>query len=378
MSPSRSIYDCPIAGSSEDMASIHLIDAPQDVEIPRMEWIWGLPRGGILYYLSSEHNTLYMRHDIARMFANYEFTLAPTFQTYVEIMGFVNHAGVIDRDEEDSSPRRPLTALTPPSGSYRYVFIPFTEAARELQKTFHMQPQTEDDLSGGIHPVYKQSLRPGSDELPIVECRAHPYSISSYALEAFQHHSLGTRVTAQWATCVRRIVHAWTSSDTCIPQWFLDTPKKDWDDMSVVGSEKLGYELPSSPNALIRTPANVVDILKLDQSEYPEPRAKVLSWFPKIRPPADKDLKSSRSPCKLRRSQRLKEQSSPYADASRLRRKLSLAARPRPCDFGEDDGPEWVQQNGHFPTHEFSSNDWAMFCYGSRLDACSLDIRDAA
>ena len=44
-----------------------------------------------------------------RMYATFEFILAPTFLTYLEVMEFAKHAGVIDRDDEDTSPRRPLT-----------------------------------------------------------------------------------------------------------------------------------------------------------------------------------------------------------------------------------------------------------------------------
>ena len=46
-----------------------------------------------------------------RMYATFEFILAPTFRTYLEVMEFAKHAGVIDRDDEDTSPRRPLTGV---------------------------------------------------------------------------------------------------------------------------------------------------------------------------------------------------------------------------------------------------------------------------
>ena len=46
------------------------------------------------------------------MYARYEFTLAPTFDTYTEIIQFLEHAGIKDRNEKDKSPRRPLTAVS--------------------------------------------------------------------------------------------------------------------------------------------------------------------------------------------------------------------------------------------------------------------------
>ena len=45
------------------------------------------------------------------MYAKREFILAPTFKLYCELMDFIKHAGILDRSEEDVSPRRPLTAV---------------------------------------------------------------------------------------------------------------------------------------------------------------------------------------------------------------------------------------------------------------------------
>ena len=56
-------------------------------------------------------NAITVREDIAELYAGAEFTLAPTFELYCDIMDFIKHAGVVDRDEEDESPLRPLTAV---------------------------------------------------------------------------------------------------------------------------------------------------------------------------------------------------------------------------------------------------------------------------
>ena len=52
-----------------------------------------------------------VRRDIARMYAKYDFVLAPTFRTYLDVLDFINRAGIINRDKKDTSPRRPLTGV---------------------------------------------------------------------------------------------------------------------------------------------------------------------------------------------------------------------------------------------------------------------------
>ncbi|TRM69433.1 hypothetical protein BD626DRAFT_391835 [Schizophyllum amplum] len=378
-------FHCPISGAQTNISRCRLVpqsaDDAGEAKVARMEWIWGLPRGGLPYYIMSDDNALFFRNDIARLYFNHEFALVPTLRTYVEIMRFIKHAGVVDRDDKDDSPRRPLTALAPPSGLYRYVFIPFTRAARRLQKELGMQLQTEDDLNGGTHPLFQAPVLPGSDDYPIVECYAHPYSVSTFAVETLELHAYGgSEVIAQWAMCAIYIMRQWTLGRTRIPQSFIDAPEMEWDDVTIRGSERLGYDLPTSPNSLNRTPVDVDEILKLDQSERLPPREKVMRWLPNVIPLTDDELRASRTPRKLRRSDRIKARSSPYAESAPLspppRRMASPAARPRCRDVVKEDLPEWVQQNGHFPTRDFSSNDWAIFCRGTYLDTTRLDGRD--
>ncbi|KAI4520842.1 hypothetical protein K525DRAFT_285569 [Schizophyllum commune Loenen D] len=339
-----------------------------------MEWLFGLPRGGLSYYLSSPQNMIYLREDIAELYAGAEFTLAPTFELYCDIMDSIKHAGVVDRDEEDASPRRPLTALCPPSGRYRYVFIPFTEAARKLQSEFKMQPQTEDDMNGGVHPIDNQPLLPGSDRFPIVECHTHPFSICNFGQEAFDHRDFGGRVASQWAICTNFVLRQWRNPKFTVPQWFLDAPKKDVGDYSIDGSEKSGYSLGSLLNSLQRAPGDLDEILKVSEVDYPELREKVLEWFER-----------NKQPSKLRRSRRIAERMArassygstakpsspdwfdpPPSPPRRRRRKASPPARA--YDVNKDRViPKWVQQNGRFPTREFSSNDWAFFYYSTSL-----------
>ncbi|KAL1744941.1 hypothetical protein HDZ31DRAFT_82276 [Schizophyllum fasciatum] len=361
-------FHCPFSGPQQKITCCRLIPELEsdveedDIKIVRMEWVWGLDRGGLPYYIMSTHNSLYFRPDIARIYANYGFALVPTFRTYVELVKFLHHAGVVDRDEKDMSPRRPLTAFAPPSGRYRYVFIPFTDAARQLQKEFKMQPQTEDDLNGGIHPVSSEPVVPGTDAFPVVECYAHPFSVSKMAWRALRRHAYGgLRVITQWLSLMICIHRQWTSDDVKVPHWFVEAPLREWDDVTVKGSEGSGYGLPD-PNPLMRDSPCAYDWPELD-TNYAEPRAKVLEWFTK-----------TRQPCKLRRPQRREQRPSPYTSkppAGRRRRATPIAR----ADLHRvaEDVPEWVQKNGCFPTDEFSSNDWAYFYFGASLDGSIVD-----
>ncbi|KAL1686839.1 hypothetical protein GGG16DRAFT_117551 [Schizophyllum commune] len=386
---------CPISGRNPELLTVKLIEEkPKKIEEPQacsfsndgihaahlrqlgcMEWLFGLPRGGLSHYLSSPQNMIYLREDIAELYAGAEFTLAPTFKLYRDIMDFIKHAGVVDRSEGDESPRRPLTALCPPSGRYRYVFIPFTEAARKLQSEFKMQPQTEADMNGGVHPIENKALFPGSDQFPVVEHHAHPFSVCNYANDAFEHRHFGGRIPSQWAICTNFVLRQWRNPKFTVPQWFLDAPKKDVGDYSIDGSEKSGYSLGSLLNSLQRAPGDLDEILKVSEVDYPELREKVLEWFER-----------NQQPSKLRRSKRIAERmarASSYGSTVKSsspdwfdpppspprRRRRKASPPPRAYDVNKERAiPLWEQQNGRFPTREFSSNDWAFFNYSTSLE----------
>ena len=93
-----------------------------------MEWTWGLPRGGLAYYLTSPRNAIIrtfswsstsgcnahktpVRSDMADMLCHGHFILFPTFKTYKDAMDFSERAGVKNRQDNDRTPRRPLTAV---------------------------------------------------------------------------------------------------------------------------------------------------------------------------------------------------------------------------------------------------------------------------
>ncbi|KAI5830681.1 hypothetical protein K523DRAFT_415682 [Schizophyllum commune Tattone D] len=254
--------------------------------------------------------------------------------------------------------------MCPPSGLYRYVLIPFSDAARKLRTEFNMQPQTEDDLNGGVHPVTGEAVLPGSDQYPITESPAHPYSVSFYATMVFNFGFIdGTAHTAQWAILVGLVERQWRCPEFTVPQWFLDAPKKGEND----------YE-----------PGDLEEILKVSEVDYLELREKVLDWFER-----------DQQPSKLRRSKRIAERmarATSYTSVSkhsshtfatkpsshaafsgppslpRRRRRRKASSPPRSYHPNDFKVPEWVQQNGHFPTREFSSNDWAFFYYSTSLE----------
>lgn len=378
-----------------------------------MEWFWGLERGGLQYYLVTVHNVVLFREDIARLYAGWEFALVPTFKTYLDMMSFSKRAGVLRRRESDMSPRRPLTALSPPNGLFRYVFIPFTDAARKLQTEFKMQPQTDEDLNGGLDPVSKEPWLPGTESYPVVECHANPYSVCTLADRAFQYHSYGDLVKAQWSICLLYILRQWTGEDAYAPEWFVNARPVDLDDETLASSEAAGYDVSQSSKATApvdasastptlnmpadKCPAREKSSLS-DPADIPrttdtaaedtavddaDPQTKVIAWLGKVDPDCDdpnvepvQDKKMVRSPRKLRRSSRLAARSCPYGPPppSPTRRGPWPSERVRdPIRYP----PSWVKRNGGYPTDNFTSNDWAYFQRGAALAARCDDRRTA-
>lgn len=63
-----------------------------------------------------------------------------------------------------------------------------------------MQPQTDDDLNYGKHPLLEKDLVVGSDAYPVVESYAHPYAVSTLATRGFDRRR-STALSAQWHNC---------------------------------------------------------------------------------------------------------------------------------------------------------------------------------
>ncbi|TRM61328.1 hypothetical protein BD626DRAFT_570976 [Schizophyllum amplum] len=352
------------------------------------EWIYGLPRGGLPYYLNSPENGMILRKKICEMYGAADFVLVPTFKTYVDVMKFVD--GVKNRKESDKSPRRPLTALTSPGNVYRYVFIPCNKAAHALRKRFGLRPQTYDDLNEGIFPLDGKPCVAGSDRFPVLESRAHPFSVSVFADKVYATRRRKP-LTDQWRALVRRIVDQWQQQLVRPPQWFVDEPKLGDDDSELSATEATGYcPLPQN-NTVDPKPFMFVNVEGDNCSEHHS--KKVGSWIDIVDPnapdpnaplPSEEEYSKTttvrtkqslqRSPLKLRRSHRLRAKACPYASASPDRcpyppsppRRVASALRYR--DILRNP-PAWVKRNGEFPTPTFSSNDWAYFSHRIALNA---------
>ncbi|KAL1743429.1 hypothetical protein HDZ31DRAFT_40937 [Schizophyllum fasciatum] len=364
---------CPLSGATENLLKVKLIpydfvDTADETVVTCMEWFWGLKRGGLHYHLATAHNSLFLREDIAHLYASFQFILAPTHATHLRIMDFAKRSGVMRRNSRDKSFRRPLTALTPPSGFFRYVFIPFTDAARKLQEELNLQPQTEEDLAGGIDPIWKTPLLEGSEKFPVVECYGHPYSVCTLARQAFKYHNCGTLLTSQWNTSAIRICGQWEARNIRhVPQWFIDAPDMELDDITM-GTSGEGYTISSRSAGQEDRPRAVYE-----DEEILE--ANVSGWAQGVDPDSrpEEQPPVPRSPLQVRRSERLKKKAHPYGSRSPVFAPLSPVRKaPWPCEYDADPAthpPNWVARNGRYPTRRFSSNDWAYFCYSVALAA---------
>ncbi|KAL1743422.1 hypothetical protein HDZ31DRAFT_40932 [Schizophyllum fasciatum] len=365
---------CPFSGATENISRVKLIpidfadDADaNDMQVACMEWVWGLRRGELSYHLAKMHNSLFMRKDIAQLYATYQFILAPTFKTYLDVMEFLTRTGVKHRADKDKSPRRPLTALTPPTGRYRYVFIPMTDAARELQAKLNLQRQTKEDLAGWLHPLFNLPIMEGTEDYPVVECFCHPYSLCTLATHAFDYYEVGSTLNSQWSTCAQFIINQWRISITHVPQWFIDAPDMEDDDITVTGAEAEGYSIPSLSQASAERRRVVYDDEEIVQ-------AKVSSWVGDVDPNSvpEEQPPVPRSPLQLRRSERLKNKAHPYGSSSMHTPLSPVRKAPRPLPSDSDPvaaPPAWAKRSGWFRTRQFSSNDWAYFHHNVGLAA---------
>ncbi|TRM61322.1 hypothetical protein BD626DRAFT_631853 [Schizophyllum amplum] len=405
---------CVMSGATIQLARARLIPEEaadeEEHEVATKEWMFGLPRGDLRFYLASPANGMILRHDICNMYCHGEFVLVPTFKTYLDIMKFMR--GINNRKDDDRSPRRPLTVLASPNGFYRYVFIAYSKAARALQEQLKLQAQTDEDMNGGIHPLDGNPCVPGSNLLPILECYPHPFSISVYADKAFSMRRR-TPITDQWYTLTRRILEHWEQQLIQPPQWFIDEPKLGEDDDELSATEASGYWLHSSADkgTAKAWAGNGVMVHVDDYKEHCWKRIDL--WVNSVDPdasdpdaplPSIKDPNTThlhtntfqRSPLQLRRSHRIRAKACPYARPSPDHRTSPRAtaqcppyAPPSP-DSGPRtlppspprkaayalryrdvvrDPPAWAKRDGEFPTPTFSSNDWAYFCHRIALNA---------
>ncbi|KAL1678778.1 hypothetical protein EV122DRAFT_277786 [Schizophyllum commune] len=320
---------CPFSGMTNDLWLVKpipdLSDDVDEMQVACTEWVWGLKRGGLPYHLADTHNSLYARKDIADLYASYQFILAPTFKLVKEIMDF---------------------------------------------KEFELQPQTPDDMKGWANPFLGESFWEGCEAFPVVECYTHPYSICYYADKAYEYNGLGTTATAQYATAAAEVLDLWDVGATPahVPQWFIDYPSMEDDDVTVASSQGYGYTITSlgCDNDKDRR-AQIVyegdEVLRARVSEW------AIGVDPELLPEEQQPL-TLFYPTEVRRSERVRRRYN-------LRGKqgpMPDPVREAPCPFPEDADPcrhppAWTKLAGHFPTRSFSSNDWAFFCYNIGLAA---------
>ena len=189
------------------------------------------------------------------------------------------------------------------------VFIPISEAGLALRKKLSLQPQTKEDLNNVVLPDDGEPMLPGSEDLPVVECSAHPFSMASYADRTLDRVP-STSLSGQWHGLAYAIADEWRrSSNNFAPQWFIDEPSYDCDDTNLSATEATGY-IPPSPRShvcMVGKPDSIPRDASIDDDDNDDDTKKVCHWFtqydPKAKPPHD----DSRSPAQVRRSRRLLE-----------------------------------------------------------------------
>uniref|UniRef100_D8PUB7 Uncharacterized protein n=1 Tax=Schizophyllum commune (strain H4-8 / FGSC 9210) TaxID=578458 RepID=D8PUB7_SCHCM len=258
--------------------------------------------------------------------------------------------------------------LASANGKYRYVFIPCTDAARALQKKFKMQAQTKEDLNDGISPVHNKPFLNGSDQFPVVECLAHPFSVCSHAYNVL--HKRSTTLTSQWQVLCGRVVGHWLYGRIKPPGWFLDEPEYGLDDEDLTPSEATGYLLESTRDA--DESAKLLESGQLPDNHFLKKCAQWALGVPPDAPPPEEDR--SRIVYSERRSVRIaKRAPHPYQRPPKSSPpEESSGPLPSPIRKGRHalqtckrnaimKPPSWLSRNGRYPTHRFCSNDWAFF-----------------
>ncbi|KAL1718061.1 hypothetical protein EV715DRAFT_291552 [Schizophyllum commune] len=328
-----------------------------------MEWAWGLERGTLQYYLASPPNDIYLRKDIARMYASAEFVLMPTHKTCQDAMEFSGRIGFRDRDEDDYSPRRPLTAL---GRIFRYVFLPFSDAARKIAQEIPMQRQTDEDWNRGIDPCTGEAMDPWVKDFPVVESHCHVVSICYFArkvLDVALPRGLSFDIWP-WMDSLHCLEARWGigryGTAIEVPQWFIDVDTSEDDDESLSGTEATGYWpfLGSDTPSKKRVPGDASS----GGTNVSQSSSRVLEWV--------KDVPQLKVP--LRRSDCFAMKAIiPSVFSPGPVRKVKTAESRKGRTKGRE--PRWMRQNGRFPTRQFTSNDWALFHYGTRLS----DVEDS-
>ncbi|KAL1733659.1 hypothetical protein EV714DRAFT_204208 [Schizophyllum commune] len=369
---------CPMTGTSNALEVIGLIQTYEarhndDQTIARIEWAWGLPRGGFSYYLFSPPNVIYLNEGVAQLYCVGHFLLLPTYKTYLDGMHFMQRAAFKDRDQTDRSPRRPLTALSPPNKLYRYVFVSLTDVGRELQNKLQFQSQTDEDWNWGVNPVTGKALPKRSKSYPVVEAHSHPVSMSWFARDMI--HRIGKRAPdvelSPWRQCLESLLTHWgvgTSAHVEAPQWFVDDDDKGADDKTLYGSEATGYWPILEPRTEHRLP-KYASSDGTDDSHY---SVRVPNWLSEVMRP---EIKPSRIP-KLAQLSTKGSRVQQLANVGNGEYSSSPCRKVHESAWQRREPPAWLKRARNVPSRSFTSSDWAMFYYGVSLEATRAPPRE--
>ncbi|KAL1692756.1 hypothetical protein GGG16DRAFT_111865 [Schizophyllum commune] len=363
---------CALTGTTSNLEIIRLIHdyvatSGDERQMACMEWAWGLPRGGLVYYLTSAANAIILSPKMAEIFCYGHFILFPTFKTFADAMDFSERAGFQHRAVTDRSPRRPLTALHPPDRPYRYIVFALTDTGRRLQSQLRLSSQTEEDWNRGVHPVTGKRLDRRTRSYPVLETHSHPASVCFNTNSVLEY--MGRTATDElrpWTQCLARFCDRWgIGSTTSIvpPQWFIDEDEKHMDDQSLCGSEASGY-LPIPDSDGDCRPPRYVSSDGTDDSHY---SARVSNWLGDVTVPK---IRRSRIPrlVSLMKGSRIDQ----LLDAPALSRggySSSPLRKVRRPTMDRRTLPTWVKRGHDVPSQTFTSSDWALFYYGVALEA---------
>ncbi|TRM61325.1 hypothetical protein BD626DRAFT_599308 [Schizophyllum amplum] len=376
-------YDrkCVMSGATTKLSRAWLIpdevaDEGED-KVAVNEWMFGLPRGVLPSYLTSPANGM---------------VLCPGTNVQ-DVSGYDE----IHRGNQEAQAKRQITS---------------PKAAHALQKQFKLQAQTDENLNGGIHPLDGNPLVPGSDRYPVLECYAHPFSISAYADKAFsmrRRKPLTDRwyalthqwyaLTHQWYALTRWILAQWEQKLIKPPQWFIDEPKLGEDDSELSATEAMGYCV--TPLTIAGIDGDNNDERYWTKVEHYWTKVehhwtKVNLWVNNVDPDAP-DPNAPLPAVTEDPSITLLRSGAPHSVRSPPPRPVWVGEMRRPawaqrnapawakCDppawakrdppaWAKCDPPAWAKRDGQYPTPTFSSNDWAYFCHRITLNGATVSL----
>ncbi|KAI5834239.1 hypothetical protein K523DRAFT_348200 [Schizophyllum commune Tattone D] len=183
-------------------------------------------------------------------------------------------------------------------------------------------------------------LKAGSEQLPVIECYAHPYSISDFADEVFVFRS--TLLTGPVHALVYRIRYLWISVYVKPPRWFVNSLNYMISDEDLNSSEASGYVPLVRGGCTKPNPVSVHLDSTIPEDSVPKKCAHWALGMPPDAPPPEEDellspyherRSEARAPVpslvKIQVAGRRLRRSASVADAQRPSRAADMQARSR-------------------------------------------------